>query len=52
MENTEKEQGQEKTSFKFQQNNHLNDYEFLVQRLKSISERIYLLEKNFINKEE
>ena len=51
MDNTEKEQEQEKASFKFQQNNHSNDYEFLVQRLKSISESIFLLEKSFFNKE-
>ena len=51
MDNTEKEQGKEKESFEFHKNNHSNDYKFLVQRLRSISESIYLLEKNFFNKE-
>ena len=51
MDNTEKEQGKEKAIFEFHKNNHSNDYKFLVQRLKSISESIYLLEKNFFNKE-
>ena len=51
MENIEKEQEKEKKSFEFHKNNHSNDYEFLFQRLKSISENIYLLEKNFFNKE-
>ena len=46
MDNTEKEQ----TNFEFYKN-HQNDYKFLVQRLKSISESIYLLEKNFLDKE-
>ena len=49
MENTEKEQ--EKPSSEFDQNNYSNDYKLLVQRLKSISESIYLLEKNLFNKE-
>ena len=49
MDNTEKEQG--KASFEFHKNNHSNDYKFLAQRLKSIRENIYLLEKNFFNKE-
>ena len=31
--------------------NNLNDYKSLVQKLKNISETIYLLEKNFIDKE-
>ena len=47
MDNTEKEQ----TNFEFLKNNHSSDYKFLMQRLKSISERIYLLEKNFLDKE-
>jgi len=47
MDNTEKEQ----TNFEFHKNNHSNDYKFLLQRLKSISESIYLLEKNFLDKE-
>ena len=48
MDNTEKEQG--KASFEFHKNNNSNDYKFLAQRLKSIRENIYLLEKNFFNK--
>ena len=47
MDNLEKE----KASFEFHKNNHSNDYNFLVERLKSISESISLLEKNFLNKE-
>ncbi len=49
MDNKEKEPGKEKSSFQFHKNNHSNDYEFLVQRLKSISESIYLLEQNLFN---
>ena len=49
MDNPEKEQGKEKASFEFHKNNHSNDYKFLVQRLKSISESIYMLEKKFFN---
>ena len=48
MDNKEKEQG--KASYEFHKNNHSNDYKFLAQRLKSIRESIYLLEKNFFNK--
>ena len=47
MDNTEKEQA----NFEFHKNNYSNDYQFLVQRLKSISESIYFLEKNFFDKE-
>ena len=46
MDKTEKEKG----NFKFDKNNHPNDYQFLIQKLKSISESIHLLEKNFLNK--
>ena len=49
MDNKEQEQG--KASFEFHKNNHSYDYQYLVQKLKSISESIYLLEKNFFNKE-
>ena len=51
MDNTEKQQAKEKTGFEFLQNNYSNDYKFLVQRLKSISNSISLLEKIFFNKE-
>ena len=51
MDNTEKEEGREKANFASYKYNRSNDYKFLVQKLKSISERIYLLEKNFFNKE-
>ena len=51
MDNKDKEQEQGKASFEFHKNNHLNDYKFLIQRLKSISESINLLEKIFFNKE-
>ena len=40
----------ETLSDEFNMNNHPNDYKFLVQKLKSISESIHLLEKNFLNK--
>ena len=46
MVNTEKEKG----NFEFDKNNHPNDYKLLIQKLKSISESIDLLEKNFLNK--
>ena len=48
MDNTEKEQG--KASFEFHKNNHSNEYKFLAQRLKSIRDSIFLIEKNFNNK--
>ena len=47
MNNTEKEI----PSDEFEKNNNLNDYKFLVQKLKSISDNINLLEKKFLNKE-
>ena len=46
MHNSEKEI----TSDGFDKNNHSNDYKFLIQKLKSISKNIELLEKNFLNK--
>ena len=46
MDNKEKEISNDE----FDKNNHSNDYKFLVQKLKSISESIDLLEKNFLNK--
>ena len=49
MDNKEQEQGT--ATFEFHKNNNSNDYKFLVQRLKSIRESIYMLEKNFFNKE-
>ena len=45
-----KEQKKDSVSFEFDKDNHLNDYKFLVQKLKSISESIDLLEKNFLDK--
>ena len=47
MDNIEKEI----LSDKFDKNNQPNDYKFLVQKLKSISESINLLEKKILNKE-
>ena len=38
-------------SFDFDKDDNPNDYKFLVQKLKSISEIIYLLEKNFLDKQ-
>tara|TARA_B100001778_G_scaffold172071_1_gene141502 strand:+ start:612 stop:764 length:153 start_codon:yes stop_codon:yes gene_type:complete len=49
MENKEKEK--EIASYQFEKNNDPNDYECLIQNLKSIFESIHLLEKNFLNKE-
>ena len=46
MSNTEKEI----ISNEFDKDNYLNDYKCLVQKLKSISESINLLEKNFLQK--
>ena len=37
-------------NFEFDENNHQNDYKLLSQKLKSISDTIYLLEKNFLDK--
>ena len=34
MDNTEKKPGKEKASFEFHKNNHSNDYNLLVQKLK------------------
>ena len=48
MDNNEKQK--DISSFEFEKNNHINDYKFLVQKLKSISESIELLEKNFFDK--
>ena len=49
MEN--KEQEREFSSPEFEQGKSQNDYKFLVQKLKSIKEIIYLLEKKFLQKE-
>ena len=49
MEN--KEQEREFSSAEFEQGKSQNDYKFLVQKLKSIKEIIYLLEKKFLQKE-
>ena len=51
MDNLEKEQEKAKASFEFHKNDKSSDYKFLIQRLKSISKSIYLLEKNFFDKE-
>ena len=49
MDNKEKEKNIK--NFEFDKDDTSNDYKFLVQKLKSISESIYLLEKNFLDKE-
>ena len=48
MENPEKEK--EIKCDEFDKNNDPNEYMFLVQKLKSISKSIDLLEKKFLNK--
>tara|TARA_A100000164_G_scaffold229717_1_gene203773 strand:- start:92 stop:256 length:165 start_codon:yes stop_codon:yes gene_type:complete len=47
----EKEQEQDISSVDFDKGKTRNDYEFLVQKLKSIKEIINLLEKTFLHKE-
>ena len=46
-----KEQEKDISSLEFDKGNTRNDYKFLVQKLKSIKEIIYLLEKNILQKE-
>ena len=46
-----KEQEKDIASFQFDNNNHQDDYKVLLQKLKSISEIIYFLEKNFLDQE-
>ena len=46
-----KNQEQKISNLEFNQANFLNDYKFLVQKLKSIKENIYLLEKSFLEKD-
>ena len=49
MEN--KKQEKDISRAEFDKNNHPNDYKFLVQKLKNISESINLLEKFFLDKQ-
>ena len=49
MEN--REQGKDIESFELDEDNNLNDYKFLIQKLKSISQNIVLLEKKLLDKE-
>ena len=46
-----KEKEQNISNLKFDKDKTRNDYEFLVQKLKSIKEIIDLLENNFLQKE-
>ena len=46
-----KQQEKDKSSLKCDNDKTRNDYEFLVQKLKSIKEIINLLEKKFLQKE-
>ena len=46
-----KEQEKDMPSLEFDKDNHLNDYKFLVQKLKNIKNNINLLEKNLLDKE-
>ena len=48
MNNTEQEDNIQ--SLEFDNDNYSNDYEFLVQKLRSIKESIHLLEKNILDK--
>tara|TARA_B100001029_G_C14936353_1_gene380630 strand:- start:466 stop:618 length:153 start_codon:yes stop_codon:yes gene_type:complete len=45
-----KEQEKYMPALEFNKDNQLNDYKFLVQKLKSIKKIIALLEKNFLEK--
>ena len=46
-----KEQGKDISSLEFEKGKTLNDYKFLIQKLKSIKQIINLLEKKFFQKE-
>ena len=46
-----KKQEKDISSAFFETDKYLNDYKILAQKLKNISENIYLLEKFFLNKE-
>ena len=45
-----KDQAKDFESEEFNIDNQLNDYKFLVQKLKSIKKNITILEKNFLEK--
>ena len=47
MDNKEKEK--DINSFESDKDSYLNDYKYLFQKLKTIKENIYLLEKNFLD---
>ena len=49
--NYKKEHKRDLASLEFDKEYCLNDYKFLLQKLKSINESITLLEKNFLYKE-
>ena len=49
MDNTEQEK--DISTVEFDKGKNLNDYKFLIQKLKSIKEMINLLEKKFLQKE-
>tara|TARA_Y100000991_G_C21882948_1_gene310250 strand:+ start:144 stop:302 length:159 start_codon:yes stop_codon:yes gene_type:complete len=51
MDNKEQEKEKDTVSMEAVKDNYPNDYELLVQKLKSIKENITLLEKKFLNKE-
>ena len=46
-----KEQEKDISSLEFDKGKNLNDYKYLLQKLKSIKEIINLLEKRFLQKE-
>ena len=46
-----KEQEKDIPRFKFDKGTNRNDYEFLIEKLKSIKQIINLLEKKFLQKE-
>ena len=51
MDNKEQEKEKDISSVERDEGKTRNDYEFLVQKLKSIKETINLLEKKFLQKE-
>ena len=52
MDNDNKEQKKDISSLEFEKFNPQNDFKILIRKLKSISENINLLEKQFFVKEE
>ena len=51
MANKEQDQNKDNLSLDSDKDKNLNNYKFLVQKLKSIKENIILLEKHFLGRE-